>query len=92
MTTYISEMESGNQAAGYLTDLGNLIERFQALRTMRYKQYSEIWKSLEFYKIFYGRKLEHDRAELIEIIYQITLRFLTNERVSFGRNIYCKRI
>ena len=36
----------------------------------------EVWQELEFWKVLNGRKIEHDRAEFIEEIYQITVRFL----------------
>ena len=35
-----------------------------------------MWQELEFWKVLNGRKIEHDRAEFIEEIYQITVRFL----------------
>lgn len=75
-------MENGNIAAGYVTDLGNLIERFQLKRSVRYSDFCEAWQELEFYKVFYGRKLEHDQAEYTDTVYQITTKFLVMKDVS----------
>lgn len=69
-------MEHGNNAAGYLTDLTNLLAKYQKKTSLRYLDFVEVWQELEFWKVLNGRKIEHDRAEFIEEIYQITVRFL----------------
>ena len=43
---------------------------------MVFLDFVEVWQELEFWKVLNGRKIEHDRAEFIEEIYQITVRFL----------------
>ena len=75
-------MENGNIAAGFLTDLGNLIERFQLKRSIRYSDFVTAWHELEFYKICYGRSNPVEQAEFIDTIFQITTKFLCMRDVS----------
>ena len=89
-------MEHGNVAAGYRTDLGNLINKFGAKKSARYSgrvffQKNFLWKSLdfvatwqelEFWRLSYGRKLDHDKAAFMEDVFLITgsgsFQFLPN--------------
>ena len=73
-------------AAGYRTDLGNLINKFGAKKSARYSgtvfemaffvrknlDFVATWQELEFWRLCYGRKLDHDKAAFMEDVFLIT--------------------
>ena len=68
-------------ASGARTDFHNLLENYEA-GLHRYRDqkafhvFAHVWSEFDFYRIFYGRKLNHDRAEFTAELFRIVMEDL----------------
>ncbi|XP_066302244.1 snRNA-activating protein complex subunit 1-like [Branchiostoma lanceolatum] len=63
-------------AVGLRTDCERLLQLFTETNSVRYEQFSALWRQTNFSLIHYGRKEARQQREFIEGAFQIVLNFL----------------